>query len=537
MGAAQAGAAQAGAAQAGAAQAGAAQAGAAQAGAAQAGAARTDTFTCGRTGGELTFGLEANIAGLDQHTSSATSTRDGAANIFEALVTRDEHMKPILGLAQSVAVSPDNRVFTFRLRPGVHFHNGKLMTAADVLASFERYKRVGLDRSVLAPVASWDTPDPMTFAITLKQPYPTFLESVSSVTVPIVIVPAENADAPPQQLKPVGTGPYMVDEFVPGSFLRLKRFDGYAADTRYPDRSGYGGYKVACLDRVTFRMVTEPEARVAGLQTGELQAVQDVPPTAQARLAKDPAIRLMKIPFYWLNIGYPNWSAPPTDNVKFRQAVLAALDFNEIMEAASDGDYTVAKSLQIPGTTYYSEAGAALLNQHDPARAKRLLAEAGYHGQKVVLLTNKDYPTRYNTALVMAEQMKAAGINAQLLVLDWPTALQKSQKGTPDWNFFFSGWMTYIAQGGQQTLRTMAEPSAIFTPPGGKVDPQFMRDYEQTAYGATEADRKAAFARAQQRALETVMVIPFGAMPKTQGVRANVEHYQPFWNPACTTSG
>jgi hypothetical protein len=91
--------------------------------------------------------------------------------------------------------------------------------------------------------------------------------------------------------------------------------------------------------------------------------------------------------------------------------------------------------------------------------------------------------------------------------------------------------MTYVAQGGQQTLRTMAEPSAVYVPPGGKVDEDYMRDFRETAFGATPADRQTAFARAQQRALETVMVLPFGVMPKTQGIRSNVEHYKPFWNP------
>jgi hypothetical protein len=78
--------------------------------------------------------------------------------------------------------------------------------------------------------------------------------------------------------------------------------------------------------------------------------VQDVPPTAQARLRGDPGIRLVKIPFYWLNIAFPNWSAPPTDKLAFRQAVQAALDFDEIMDAASDGAFSPVKALQIPGS-------------------------------------------------------------------------------------------------------------------------------------------------------------------------------------------
>jgi peptide/nickel transport system substrate-binding protein len=137
--------------------------------------ARAERFQCGHFGGSMTYGLEANIAGLDQHTTSATSTRDAGTNIYEALVTRDDDMKPLPMLASRIEVSPDNRVYTFPLRQGVRFHNGKPMTSADVAASFNRYLRVGLDRSVLDGVAHWDMPDAMTFAITLKEPLPTFL--------------------------------------------------------------------------------------------------------------------------------------------------------------------------------------------------------------------------------------------------------------------------------------------------------------------------------------------------------------------------
>ena len=100
------------------------------------GVARAEPFRCGRVGGDLTLGLAANIAGLDQHTTRAISTRD-------------ETMKPPPLLAQSVVVGPDNLTCTFRLRPGVRFNNGKTMTSADVMASFARHQRVGLDRSVL----------------------------------------------------------------------------------------------------------------------------------------------------------------------------------------------------------------------------------------------------------------------------------------------------------------------------------------------------------------------------------------------------
>lgn len=493
--------------------------------------AHAERFKCGRVGGSLTFALEGNVATLDQHTSNATSARDISASIQEALVTRDEDMKPLLLLAESLTVSPDNKIFTFKLRRGLKFHNGKTMTSADVLASFQRYQRVGLDRAVLEPVVSMDTPDASTFVMTLNAPFATFMESLSSITVPIVIVPSENASAPSQQLAGVGLGPWEIEEYVPNSHVKLKRFDAYVPDTRYDDRTGFGGYKVACLDTVTFRMVTEPGARVAGLQTGELGAVQDVPVLAQKRLKEDKDIRLETLENYWLNLAWPNWSAPPTDNLYFRQAVIAALDYDEIMDAASDGVFRPTTSLQIAGTVYYSEAGREFLNQHNPEKAKALLAKSGYHGEKVVLLVAKDYPARYATAVVMVQQLKAIGIDAVLDVTDWPTALQRSLKGGSDWNFFFSAMMTYLAQGGTSTLRTMAEPSPLFWPAGKKVDPAFMAAFHDVAYADTVEARRDGFARAQQIAIESVMVLPFGIMPKVQGIRSNVQHYKPFWNP------
>lgn len=352
-------------------------------------AAAAQPFQCGHKGGDFTYGLEADVAGLDMQASAAASTRDVAMNIYETLVTRDEHMRPLLQLAQSIDTDPDSKTFTFHLRQGVHFQNGKPMTSDDVLASFQRYQRVGTDRSILSPVDHYETPDAATFRIVLQGPRPTFLESMSAITVPIVIIPKENANALPQQLPAVGTGPYQLDRFVPDSYVKLKRFDGYSPDPRYTDEDGFGGYKQACLNTVTFRMVPEPGARVAGLETGELQGVEDVPTKAQKRLAGNPAIHLLKLDNFWLNVMYPNWSQPPTDNLKFRQAVQAAVGFADIMQAASDGAWKPNPSLQYPGSTYYTEAGKELLDQHDPQKVKQLLKEAGYHGEKVVLLTDR----------------------------------------------------------------------------------------------------------------------------------------------------
>ena len=267
------------------------------------------------------FGQEANVNSLDQMTSSAISTRNIAMNMFEALTTRDENNNPILDLADSMVEAPDHMSYTFKLRPGVKFHNGKPMTSADVAASWDRYAKLGLDRQIFDPVAGWDAPDPATFVVRMKAASPTFIEKLSSFSIPVVIVPAEAKDDPPQQLRSVGTGPWQLVESVPGSFVKLKRYEGYVPNAKFEQRTGFGGYKQACFDTVTFRIVTEGGARVAGLETGELQAVEDVPTKSTERLKTNKDVKLLPLPNWWIQIGVGNASQPPTDDVRVRQAI------------------------------------------------------------------------------------------------------------------------------------------------------------------------------------------------------------------------
>ena len=109
--------------------------------------ARAEPFKCPRTGGNFVFAQEANINTLDQMTSSTISTRNIAMNIYESLMTRDENNHPILELAEAMDEAPDHLTYSFKLRQGLHFHNGKPMTSADVVASFDRYAKVGNQRS------------------------------------------------------------------------------------------------------------------------------------------------------------------------------------------------------------------------------------------------------------------------------------------------------------------------------------------------------------------------------------------------------
>ena len=223
-------------------------------------------------------------------------------------MTRDENFSPILELADSMTESPDHLTYTFKLRQGVRFHNGKEMTSADVVASFDRYAKIGLYRSTLGNVDRWDAPDKDTFVIHLKKVQPTFLEILSSFGAPIVIVPAEDKDDPPLQLKTDRHRTMATGRSVPGGYVKLKRYDGYKPNTNFEQKTGFGGYKQACFDTVTFRIVTEPQARVAGLKTGELQGVEDLPTKSLADLKNDKHITIIPLQNWWIQIAQANTS-------------------------------------------------------------------------------------------------------------------------------------------------------------------------------------------------------------------------------------
>jgi peptide/nickel transport system substrate-binding protein len=499
---------------------------------AMAGSLHAERFTCPVRGGDIVFGQEANVNSLDQMTSSTISTRNIAMNIFETLMTRDENNNPILELAESMNAAADGMTYTFRLRSGVTFHNGKALTSADVAASFNRYNRIGLQRSTLDNVAGWDTPDPMTFVIRMKRAQPTFIEALSSFSVPIVIVPSELENDERQQLRSIGTGPFRLLEFTPGSHARLGRFDGYSPNTAFEQRTGFGGYRVACIDTVTFRIVTEASARVAGLETGALQAVEDVPTRSLEGLRRNRAITVLPLQNWWIQIALPNVSVAPTNNLAFRRAVQAALGAEDIMDAATDGNFRLNIGFQYPNQATYSEAGRETYNINNPTRARALLRESGYRNEPIIILTNRDYPPMYNAALVMEQQLKAVGINASLRVVDWPTSIQMSQQlNSSEWHFFHSGWGTQPALGALATMQFLVSPNAAYRPRDDRDDPEVMAAWNDMNNLPDQAARNAAFARMQALVLERAYAYPFGALTKVQAVRANVQGFVPFRIP------
>ncbi len=478
-------------------------------------------------GGEIVVAQASNPPSLDAMATSSGASRNINMNVYETLYGFNEKIEPIPILAETVNISEDGLTYVFPLRQGVMFHNGDEMKATDVKASLERYQRLGATANLLQPVESIEVTGEYEVTLTMKQPTPTFLEAFSSPRAPAVIIPEEDGDKAANETSLVGTGPYKIVEYVPDSHVTLERFEDYTQDTRYEDMDGFGGRKTAYLDRATFRIIPEPGAAVAALQAGEVQIVDQIPVPAARRLEGDANIQLYENLQWAFTTFILNANAPPTDNVKFREAVQVALNMEEIMGIATEGLFALNPRWVYPGTTYDpGELGADYYNQADIDRAKALLAEAGYNGEEFVLLTDSTIPEHGRAGVVIAEQLQAAGINVRLNQVDWPTALnvRMQDEGWNGWTLQM-GIEPYLGPVGVVSTLTGNRPHFV------KADPALEALYQELITGATAEERAATFVKITEELYTYFGIIKIGDAGLMQASRANVEGFRSFRFP------
>jgi peptide/nickel transport system substrate-binding protein len=481
-------------------------------------------------GGSLTYAYISGPGTLDPHVASSMVELEVIHHLFETLVAMDGNYNTKPALASKATASPDAKVFTFTLRKGVKFHNGKEMTSADVLASFERYKRVSPNAVILADVEKYETPDPYTFVVTLKTANAVFIDVLKSPVYPLSIVPAEQKDKAGRELDIIGTGPFMLGEWVKDSHLVIKRFDGYVADESSPGPDGLAGRKTAYLDSVRYNFVPEANARVAALQSGGADVINDVPPALAKRFEGRSDLTTLKIFPYCMQVYVVNTQQGPTMNPLIRQAILAVVNADEIT-GAMNSVTQLSHSLVYASSPYYQgDAMKPYYNQKNPKKAKELLEKAGYKGEKIVLQTNSNYQTMKDAILVLSELMKEAGMNVSVDVVDWTTNASNMQRGTGTWNVSTTGFCSNPLLGPQQ-WRVM-----FYTFPHVKNDKVLDAAYEKFYTSLDLAKRVEAWADIEKRVIEQAYMIKIA---DTGNMRAfnnkKVVNFTPyylvrFWN-------
>lgn len=364
-------------------------------------------------GGEITVGIAQDLDdSLDPHQTVAAGTREVLFNIFEGLVKPNSDGEMIPAVAEKYTLSEDGTTYTFTLREGVKFHNGQTVTAEDVVYSINRCAAVpeGQEKPLVAAfsaVKSVEALDEKTVAVTIAQ---RDLEFISYMTAAIIPADYENQDT-----APVGTGPFKFVSRTPQQDFVMERFEDY-----------WGA--PAWLDKVTYKICENADALVMNLNGGSIDLCAHLTSAQASQLNQ--SFQVLEGTMNLVQAIYLNNQAKPFDNQLVRQALCYAIDRQGIMDMVADGHGTAVGSSIYPAFTKYFVPELVDKYPHDVAKAKELLAQAGYpNGFDMTISVPNNYQPHMDTAEVVAEQLREAGINVTIQPVEWSTWLDTIYNG------------------------------------------------------------------------------------------------------------
>lgn len=385
-------------------------------------------------GGNLNIATPGDPRSLDPVASPGPLTARYAEILYESLFAPDQHFTPRPMLVERYTKSADGLTYTFTLRSGVTFHDGSPLTAADVVASLNRFFKADFaGRDVAKDVASVAAADDKTVTLTLKRPrFPLLYELAGPASQIFKAANLEGlASTGLTQKQAIGTGPYKLKSWVPGQSIVLERHEGYRSRTE-EDWGGLAGAKHAYLDTLTFTFVSDPSAQVSGLQSGRWDYLQ--PNIDQYDILKaDRRLTVAALAGANLNTVSMNFSdASIFAKKEAREALSLVMDRPKIVAAkGGNADITnlspafVVKANKL----LYSDAGAQEYRRHDAAKAKELFAKAGLKpGQAIRIVAVNNFPWLQQTAVVLQGELKKIGIEATIHSFDWASVTQMVQK-------------------------------------------------------------------------------------------------------------
>jgi peptide/nickel transport system substrate-binding protein len=385
--------------------------------------------------GTIVVAMNADIRTTNPGVNRDANTDSVMMHIVEGLVGYREDGTPAPLLAQSIDVSADGKIYTFHLREGVHFHNNATLTADDVVWSWHRYLDPAtlwtclsdFDGSRGLKIESVEAADARTVVFRLNRAAPLLLTQMAALPCGASgIVHRDSVNADGSWKNPIGTGPYKLEAWKRGEYIELAAFAGYASRGGPPD--GYTGGKTAYAQKVRWLFIRDDAARRVALIKGQIDVLPIVQVSEFAQIRKLPNVVLKSAPLLTVNALLMQTRDPVLADPKFRRALATALDTHAITEIASGGT-GVASASMVPATSPYFSATQKQDYGYDLARAKQLLAESSYRGEKIKLVTNRRYPDMYDQSIMIQSMAREAGINLELEVTEWATQLERYMSG------------------------------------------------------------------------------------------------------------
>ncbi len=479
----------------------------------------------------LRYVRNGNLTILDPIWTTAYVTRDHGYMIYDTLFAIDENNVVKPQMVDKYEISADKTLWTFTLRDGLEWHDGKPVTAEDCVPSIKRWTaRDPMGQKLADFISELKVVNDKTFTMKLKEPYGLVLDSLGkpSSNTPFMM-PKKVAETDPfkQIDSQIGSGPfvYVTAESKPGE----KHI--YAKNTKYKPRpepaSGFAGGKVAKVDRIECLEMPDPQQQVNALIAGEVDVVEQLPHDLIPMLKSEKNCQLVD----WNPLGQQfiirfNHLQPPFNNPKIRMAALLCMRQEDYLKATV-GDpkyYKVCSAAFICGTPNAVEAPDGLLIKPNFEKAKALLKEAGYDGTPVVLMQSTTLPVLTNMAPVTKSLLEQGGFKVDMQSMDWQTLVTRRTKKDPPaqggWNVFHTYSVSADALNPISNNYFVANGDKAWF--GWPNDPEMEKMRDAYAKETDPAKGKALAAAIQGRAIETAQYGWLGQWYGPGAVRSNV---------------
>src|SRR5262244_365140 len=373
-------------------------------------------------GGTLRFATRSDAAGLDPHRNAMYLVSHPLAATTQGLLDLDLKSEPVPGIATEWDIAPDLLTYTFKLRKGVLFHNGREVDAEAVKWNFERIQdpKIGhpLTRSALENLKEMQVMDKYTVRCVLQEPSAAFLADV--VYYPCNLIAPDSAEQ--ADMHPIGCGPFKLVKWERNSITELIRFENYF-------ETDAEGNSLPYLDAIIGRPKKEDQVRLTSLRAGEVDLIDHMAETDAADFAKKYAGKLQswEIPTLATSFIVFNLDKGPFTDKQLRLAAAYAIDHEAIKQAVFYGRGETARGFYAPASPWYV-AGAKAWPEHDPDKAKSLLRKAKADGTEVSVQVNNAYPYLQHTAELVQAMWSEVGFKVTVHLYETTVLNQKRRE-------------------------------------------------------------------------------------------------------------
>jgi peptide/nickel transport system substrate-binding protein len=475
--------------------------------------------------------MHSDLKVLDPIWSGAYIVRNYGYLVYDTLFAMDEKFQIKPQMVDKWEQSADGLTWTFTLRDGLEWHDGKPVTAEDCVASLKRWSaRDSMGQKLAQSLQEYKVVNDKTFQIVLKEKFGPLLESIGkpSVVVPF-IMPKRVAETDPfKQIDDyIGSGPFILkkDEWKPGEktvFIKNPKYK-----PRPEPMSGLAGGKVVSLDRVEWVWIQDPTTQINALLNGEVDMLETVNYDSLGLVEKDKNVRVITGRTSNQYVFRMNWLTPPFNNQKIRQAAMVALSQEEFLQA-NIGDkrfYRTCKAMFTCDTPLATTVGMDDVLNGNAQKAREMLKEAGYDGTPILLLQPSDLDVIKQLPAVAKAQLERAGFKVEIQSMDWTTMVNRlvTKKGPPSeggWNAFATSWTQVDILDPLMTPYLAANCDKARA--GWPCDEGIEKLRDAYVRAATLEEKKAVVEQVQRRVAEVVTHVPLGEWFSVSAVRANI---------------